>query len=35
MLNGAALLAAGRPWERVVHICVRKGLNEEDWSKIK
>jgi cobaltochelatase CobS len=34
-LNGNALLAAGRPWARVVDICVRKGLNDEDWSKIK
>jgi cobaltochelatase CobS len=33
-LNGDALLAAGRPWERVVDICVRKGLNEADWKKI-
>lgn len=32
--NGAALLAANRPWARVVEICVRKGLNEADWKKI-
>lgn len=34
-LNGNALLSAGRPWARVVDICVRKGLNEADWNKIK
>jgi hypothetical protein len=33
-LNGDALLAAGRPWERVVDICVRKGLDSADWNKI-
>jgi cobaltochelatase CobS len=33
-LNGDAMLAAGRPWDRVVDICVRKGLNEADWNKI-
>jgi hypothetical protein len=33
-LNGDALLAAGRPWNRVVDICVRKGLNDADWTKI-
>jgi cobaltochelatase CobS len=33
-LNGDALLAAGRPWQRVVDLCVRKGLNEADWKKI-
>jgi hypothetical protein len=32
--NGDALLAVGRPWERVVDICVRKGLNDADWAKI-
>jgi cobaltochelatase CobS len=33
-LSGDVLLAAGRPWERVVDLCVRKGLNEADWTKI-
>jgi hypothetical protein len=33
-LNGDALLAAGRPWARVVDLCVRKGLNDADWKKI-
>jgi len=33
-LSGDVLLAAGRPWERVVEVCVRKGLNEADWTKI-
>jgi hypothetical protein len=33
-LNGDALLAAGRPWERVVDICVRKGLDSADWNKL-
>lgn len=33
--NGEILLAAGRPWPRVVDICVRKGLNTEDWNKVK
>jgi hypothetical protein len=32
--NGAAMLAAGRPWERVVKMCVRKGLDDADWGKI-
>jgi cobaltochelatase CobS len=34
-LNGEVLLAAGRPWQRVVDICVRKGLNQEDWNKVR
>jgi cobaltochelatase CobS len=33
-LSGDVLLAAGRPWERVVELCVRKGLNDADWAKI-
>jgi AAA domain (dynein-related subfamily) len=33
-LSGDVLLAAGRPWNRVVELCVRKGLNEADWTKI-
>jgi AAA domain (dynein-related subfamily) len=33
-LSGDVLLAAGRPWNRVVDLCVRKGLNEADWTKI-
>lgn len=32
--NGAIMIAAGRPWSRAVEVCVRKGLNEADWSKI-
>ena len=33
-LSGDVLLAAGRPWNRVVDLCVRKGLNDADWTKI-
>jgi ATPase family associated with various cellular activities (AAA) len=33
--NGDVLLGVGRPWDRVVDLCVRKGLADEDWSKIQ
>lgn len=32
--NGDIMLAAGRPWKRVVDCCVRKGLNDADWKKV-
>jgi AAA domain (dynein-related subfamily) len=32
--NGDIMLAAGRPWARAVDLCVRKGLNAEDWAKV-
>lgn len=33
--NGDVMLSVGRPWQRAVDLCVRKGLCDEDWSKIQ
>jgi cobaltochelatase CobS len=33
-INGDVMLQAGRSWDRVVKMCVRKGLSDSDWAKV-
>lgn len=34
-INGEALLAAGMAWDKTVNMCLRKGLPQNNWDKIK